>query len=71
MTDLLVRNLSDETVAAIDSAAARAGVSRAEWLRRTLESQVQRETVTVADLARFSELASDLADPDVMQQAWS
>ncbi|MEZ5085805.1 MAG: antitoxin [Tessaracoccus sp.] len=71
MTDLLVRNLSDTTVAAIDAAAVRAGLSRVEWVRRTLEAQAERQPVALIDLVHFSELAADLSDPEVMDKAWS
>ncbi len=37
MTDMLVRDIPDEVIAAIDARAKRLGLSRSEYLRRTLE----------------------------------
>jgi hypothetical protein len=71
-TDLLIRDVPEEVSAAIDAKARRAGVSRSEYLRRTLvrESATTPGEVTVGDLARFAETFADLADDDVMRQAW-
>ncbi len=70
MTDLLLRNLSDEDVAAIDSRAARLGLSRNEYLRRLVHRDVDPGPVTAADLAEFADTFVDLGDPDVMAGAW-
>jgi hypothetical protein len=72
VTDLLIRDVPDEVVAAIDAKARRLGISRSEYLRRTLERERAStgDDVTVADLARFADAFGDLADPDVMRQAW-
>lgn len=73
MTDILIRDVPDDVLAAIDAKATRAGLSRSEYLRRTLsrEGDVSEAEVTVESLARFGETFSDLADPDVMDDAWS
>ena len=39
MTDILIRNVPDEVVAVLDANAQRAGVTRAEYLRRVLAEQ--------------------------------
>lgn len=72
MTDLLIRDVPEEVIAAIDAKARRVGVSRTEYLRRTLvrESTTTEGEVTVRDLARFAESFADLADDDIMRQAW-
>ena len=72
MTDVLVRDVPEEVVAALDARAARLGLSRGEFLRRRLaqESTSGAGTVSSADLASFGESFSDLADPDVMKDAW-
>lgn len=72
MTDLLIRDVPDEVVAAIDAKARRLGLSRTEYLRRALvrEQATAGERVTVDDLARFSERFNDLSDDDVMRSAW-
>ena len=73
MTDILVRNVPDDVVAAIELNARTAGISRAEYLRRLLEREraTVGSEVTVESLRRFSERCADLADPDVMRSAWS
>ncbi|MGQ0679814.1 MAG: type II toxin-antitoxin system VapB family antitoxin [Actinomycetota bacterium] len=73
MADILIRNVPDEVLAAIDSRAKRAGLSRSEYLRRALERErvVNTGAVTVERLRRVASLAQDLDDPDVMAGAWS
>ena len=39
MTDILIRNIPDDVLAAIDARAKRVGLSRTEYLRRTLERE--------------------------------
>ena len=72
MTDVLIRDVPDEVVAAIDDRARRLGISRSEYLRRALARE-RRPAVTVsaADLGLLAEQFTDLADPDVMGDAWS
>ncbi len=72
MTDLLIRDVPDDVVAAIDADAVRHGLSRTEYLRRSLWQVAYRahDTVEVADLARFEVTFADLADEDVMRDAW-
>lgn len=72
MPDILIRDIPEHVLAAIDTYAARLGLSRNEYLRRELSRVVQRSTppVTTDDLKRFSNTFSDLTDPDVMDQAW-
>jgi len=72
MSDLLIRDVPDAVVAAIDAHAARLGLSRTEYLRRRLAHDVALTTITVsvADLHRFSSTFADLGDPDVMAGAW-
>jgi hypothetical protein len=72
VADLLVRDVPDEVMASLDTHAARLGISRTEYVRRRLaaDSALPDAPVQVADLVRFSELFSDLGDPDVMKQAW-
>lgn len=72
MGDILIRDLPDEVVAQLDAQAAALGISRAEYLRRTVcsQAQVSRIELELADFLRFSEQFADLADPDVMDRAW-
>ena len=37
MTDILIRDVPDEVLSAIDAKAKRVGLSRSEYLRRTLD----------------------------------
>jgi hypothetical protein len=73
MTDILIRDVPDDVLAAIDAKAKRVGLSRTEYLRRALERERVQETgpVTVEHLARAAELARDLDDPDVIAGAWT
>jgi hypothetical protein len=73
VTDILIRDVPDEIVAAIDAKAARAGLSRTEYLRRALarEGSDRSAEVSVGDLRRFAETFADLGDAEVMGQAWS
>ncbi|HEU0103188.1 MAG TPA: CopG family transcriptional regulator [Mycobacteriales bacterium] len=72
MPDVLVRDVPDDVVAALDARAARMGVSRSEYLRRRLAQDVARsvEAVTVDDLVAFADTFGDLGDSAVMRGAW-
>lgn len=73
MPDVLIRDVPDDVVAAIDSHAAQLGMSRNEYLRRRLNQDATRSgsPVAVDDLRRFEDRFRDLSDPDVMGRAWS
>lgn len=73
MTDILIRDVPDEVLVAIDAKAKRVGLSRTEYLRRALERERVPDAgaVTVEQLRRVASLARDLDDPDVMSGAWS
>jgi poly(3-hydroxybutyrate) depolymerase len=72
MTDMLIRDIPDEVIAGLDAHAGRLGLSRSEYVRRRLAQDAARpgSAVSVQDLARFAETFADLADPNVMSQAW-
>ena len=72
MTDLLVRDVPEHVVAAIDAKAKRLGLSRNEYLRRQISQAVSGEAgpVTVEDLRAFATTFADLDDPGVMTRAW-
>lgn len=72
MADVLLRDVPDEVLAALDAHAARLGLSRSEYLRRRLaqEAALVPGTVSVDDLTKFATVFEDLADPDVMSAAW-
>ena len=73
MTDILIRDVPDEVLAAIDAKAKRVGLSRTEYLRRALERERVQGAgpVTVDQLERVAKLVADLDDSDVMSAAWS
>ena len=72
MTDLLIRNVPDDVIAALDAHARRLGLSRSEYVRRRLaqDAAIPSSPISVQDLARFADDFADLADPDVMTRAW-
>ena len=72
MTDILIRDVPDDVIAAIDAKAQRVGLSRTEYLRRALarERDTRSTEVSVTDLARFADTFADLDNPDVMGGAW-
>jgi hypothetical protein len=72
MTDMLIRDIPDEVVAALDNHAGRLGLSRSEYVRRRLaqDAAAGEAEVTVQDLTRFADTFTDLADPAIMNQAW-
>lgn len=72
MTDVLVRDVPDDVVAALDARASRLGLSRTEYLRRRLAQAAVAgpEPVTSEDLVDFATTFTDLGDPEVMKGAW-
>jgi plasmid stability protein len=72
MTDVLVRDVPDDVISALDARASRLGLSRSEYLRRRLaqEAAAGPLPVTAEDLAAFAETFSDLTEPEVMAGAW-
>jgi plasmid stability protein len=72
LTDMLIRDVPDDVIAALEAHARRLGLSRSEYVRRRLvqDAAVNESPVNAGDLARFARTFSDLADPDVMSQAW-
>lgn len=72
MADMLIRDVPDDVVTAIDAHAGRLGLSRSEYVRRRLaqDAATSGSTVSVEDLARFAAAFGDLADPEVMSRAW-
>ena len=72
MTDMLIRDVPDDVIAALEAHARRLGLSRTEYVRRRLaqDAAASGSPVSIGDLARFAATFGDLADPDVMSQAW-
>ncbi|GAB91748.1 type II toxin-antitoxin system VapB family antitoxin [Gordonia rhizosphera] len=72
MRDILIRDVPDDVVAAIDARAARLGLSRTQYLRRRLTQDARTDDapVTVDDLRSFATRFAALADDEVMSQSW-
>jgi plasmid stability protein len=72
VADLLIRDVPDGVIAALDAHARKLGLSLSEYVRRCLaqDAAMNIGPVTVDDLARFTEHFGDLADSAVMRQAW-
>ncbi len=72
VSDILIRDLPEDVLAAIDSRAAKLGISRSEYVRRRLaqDAVAAGAVVTVADLRKFGRTFADLADDSVMAKAW-
>jgi hypothetical protein len=72
MTDILIPDVPDDVIAAIDAKARRLGLSRTEYLRRTLarERGTATAAVSVADLTVFATTFADLGDLGVVDRAW-
>jgi plasmid stability protein len=72
VSDVLIRDIPDDVLAAIDARAARLGVSRSEYIRRRLAQDTAADllAVDVAALRSFADTFVDLGDPAVMSGAW-
>ena len=72
MAHVLIRDVPEVVLAGIDAHAARLGLSRAEYIRRRLASDAasSRTAVDVDDLRSFADRFTDLADVEIMGEAW-
>lgn len=70
MTDLIIRDVPDDVLVAIDARATRLGLSRAEYLRRTLVRERAAGEVSAGDLEHFADMFAHLLDDQVMRRAW-
>jgi hypothetical protein len=72
VTDVLIRDVPDDVIAAVDAHAGRLGLSRSEYVRRRLAQDAATQTapVTQGDLVLFAERFGDLADEGLMSRAW-
>lgn len=72
MADVLVRNIPDEVLAAVDAHAERLGISRVEYIRRRLaaDAALVEVALTPHELRVFGERFADLATDEVMDAAW-
>jgi hypothetical protein len=69
---ILIRDVPEEVVTAIDARAQRVGLSRTEYLRRALarDASIDSRQVSTEDLAQFERTFADLGDAEVMGRAW-
>jgi hypothetical protein len=72
VTDVLIRDVPDDVVSAIEAKAKRLGLSRTEYLRRQMlrVASTSDEPVSVESLRQFAQTFADLGDPEVMRGAW-
>lgn len=68
MADILIPDVPEDVIAAIDLKAQRLGLSRADYLLRVLtrERVLRPVEVNVADLTSLAETFADLDDPKVI-----
>jgi hypothetical protein len=72
MSDVLIRDIPEDVLAAVDAHAARLGLSRSEYIRRRLAQDASSTPggVSIEDLRAFADAFADLGDPSVMSGAW-
>jgi hypothetical protein len=72
MSDVLIRDIPDDVLAALDLLAAKLGLSRTEYIRRRLaqDAHAARIAVTTDDWRRLADAYRDLGDAAVMDRAW-
>lgn len=72
MSDVLVRDVPEDVLKALDARAARLGISRSEYVRRRLaqDAASAKLPVGVDDLTSFATDFADLTDSAVMAKAW-
>jgi hypothetical protein len=69
--DLLIRDVPEDVIIAIDERARQMGVSRSEYLRRALaRERTAPDAVTATDLQRFAYTFAELGDAEIMRRAW-
>lgn len=73
MPDILVRDVDPATLARIDAAARRTGVSRSALLRSLLAQYANEQatdSLTDEQVAAFGDSVRDLLDDDLREAAW-
>ncbi len=72
MADLLIRDINPKLLTELDKKALILGISRVEYIRRTLAKALSEsnESVTEAHLKNLANLLPDLADQEIMDGAW-
>ena len=72
MADVLIRDVPEAVLAGVDAHAARLGLSRVEYIRRRLAADAASSSASVStdDLRSFADRFTDLADVEIMDDAW-
>lgn len=72
MVDVLIRDVPDDVLRTIDADAKRQGLSRSEYLRRSIErtARTPEASVTVADLETFTDLGGPRSDEAGVGTTW-
>jgi hypothetical protein len=72
MADVLIRDVPEAVLAGVDAHAARLGLSRVEYIRRRLAADAASSSASVSpdDLRAFADRFADLADVEIMDDAW-
>ena len=72
MSDMLIRDIPDDVLRALEARAATLGLSRSQYVHRRLAQDAKAGMMPVVanDLVAFATTFADLADPQVMDQAW-
>jgi len=71
MIDILIRDIPEAVLTAIERNATSLGISRSEHLRRLLaQAAVPQGETTTADWLWFGEAFIDLDDLQIMEHAW-
>jgi len=77
MTDVLIRNVPEDQLRAIDVKAARLGLSRSDYLRRQIAEDAAREAnhaaapVGLDEWPDFEETLPDAFDEELIRRAWA
>jgi Ribbon-helix-helix protein, copG family len=69
----VIRDVPEDLVDLIDRYARRMGISRSEYLRRSLERErpIEMAPTTNADFERIGDRFAALSDDELMRRAWS
>jgi hypothetical protein len=71
VSDILLRDVPEDVLQAIDASAKLLGVSRSEYLRRILARERRTNaSVSIIDFEKFSSTFADLASEEILAQAW-
>jgi hypothetical protein len=75
MTDILIPDITDDELSAIDKRAEEQGLTRIEYLKRKITQDNQWEDpdlpeLTDEDMKTFTETFKDARNPEIMRKLW-